>query len=102
MTSNLSREALGDAAILEALELLEGWRREGDTLTKTFETATYPQALAFATAAGMVADGMNHHPDIQIGFKKVTLTFSTHDAGNKITEWDVAAAKAINAIAIRK
>lgn len=100
--TTLSREALGDAAILEALELLDGWRREGDTLVKTFETATYPQALAFATAAGMVADGMNHHPDIKIGWKKVTLVFSTHDAGNKITEWDIAAAKAINAIAIRK
>jgi 4a-hydroxytetrahydrobiopterin dehydratase len=99
---DMSREALSDAAILEALELLEGWRREGDTLVKTFETASYPQGLAFATAAGMVADGMDHHPDIKIGFKKVTLTFSTHDAGNKITEWDVNAAKAINAIVIRK
>jgi 4a-hydroxytetrahydrobiopterin dehydratase len=98
----LSREALGDAAILEALQLLEGWRREGDTLVKTFETATYPQGLAFATAAGMIADGMNHHPDIKIGWKKVTLTFTTHDADNKITEWDINAAKAINAIAIRK
>lgn len=100
--ATLSREALGDAAILEALEMLDGWKREGDTLVKTFETATYPQGLAFATAAGMVADGMNHHPDIKIGWKKVTLTFTTHDAGNKITEWDVETAKAINAIAIRK
>lgn len=98
----MAREALGDAAILEALELLDGWKRDGDTLVKTFETATYPQGLAFATAAGMVADGLNHHPDITIGWKKVTLVFTTHDAGHKITQMDVDAAKAINAIAIRK
>ena len=98
----MARAALSDAAILEALELLDGWKREGDTLVKTFETATYPQALAFATAAGMVADGLNHHPDITIGWKKVSLVFTTHDADHKITQMDIDAAKAINSIAIRK
>lgn len=98
----MATEALTDAAILEALEMLEGWNRDGDKLVKTFETATYPQGLAFATAAGMVADGMNHHPDISIGWKKVTLEFTTHDAGGKISKKDVEAAKAINAINIRK
>lgn len=97
----MAREALSDAAISEALEMLEGWEREGDKLVKTFETGTYPQGLAFATAAGMVADGFNHHPDIFIGWKKVRLEFTTHDAGHKITEWDVKVAKAINQIGIR-
>ena len=98
----MGREALSDAAISEAVEMLDGWQREGDKLVKTFETATYPQGLAFATAAGMVADGFNHHPDIFIGWKKVRLEFTTHDAGNKITEWDIKVAKAINEISIRK
>ncbi|MEO1289573.1 MAG: 4a-hydroxytetrahydrobiopterin dehydratase, partial [Chloroflexota bacterium] len=92
-------EALTDAAITEALVGLDGWERDGDNLVKTFETATYPQGLAFATAAGMVADGMNHHPDIVIGWKKVTLTFTTHDAGSKISQLDIDTAKAVNAIA---
>ncbi|MEM9953713.1 MAG: 4a-hydroxytetrahydrobiopterin dehydratase [Chloroflexota bacterium] len=94
-------EALSDAAITEALVGLDGWERDGDSLVKTFETGTYPQGLAFATAAGMVADGMNHHPDIVIGWKKVTLTFTTHDAGSKISQLDIDTAKAVNAIAIR-
>jgi 4a-hydroxytetrahydrobiopterin dehydratase len=98
----MGREPLNDAAIIEALEMLDGWQREGDKLVKTFETATYPQGLAFATAAGMVADGFDHHPDILIGWKKVRLEFTTHDAGHKITEWDVKVAKAINDIKIRK
>lgn len=98
----MASEALTDNAINSALESLDGWERDGDKLVKTFETGTYPQGLAFATAAGMVADGMNHHPDISIGWKKVTLEFTTHDAGSKITQKDIDAAKAINAIAIRK
>ena len=97
----MATEALSDAAISEALMMLDGWERDGDSLVKTFETATYPQGLAFATAAGMVADGMNHHPDISIGWKKVTLVFTTHDAGSRISQKDVDAAKAINAIGIR-
>jgi len=97
----MATEALSDSAIIEALEMLDGWKRDGDKLVKTFETGTYPQGLAFATAAGMVADGMNHHPDIMIGWKKVTIEFTTHDAGHKISQKDVDAAKAINAIQIR-
>jgi len=94
-------EALTDAAITEALEMLDGWERDGDMLTKTYELGSYPQGLAFASAAGMVADGMNHHPDMTVGYKKVTLAFTTHDAGSKITQKDVDVAKAINAISIR-
>jgi 4a-hydroxytetrahydrobiopterin dehydratase len=98
----MAREPLSHAAISEALELLDGWQREGDKLVKTFETATYPQGLAFATTAGMVADGFDHHPDIFIGWKKVRLEFTTHDAGHKITGFDIKVAQAINAITIRK
>jgi len=98
----MASDALSDAAITEALTMLDGWERDGDKLVKTFETATYPQGLAFASAAGMVADGMNHHPEMSIGWKKVTIEFTTHDAGSKISQKDVDAAQAINAITIRK
>jgi 4a-hydroxytetrahydrobiopterin dehydratase len=97
----MARTPLSDAEIVEALLMLDGWERKGDKLVKTFTTATYAQGLAFATAAGMVADGFNHHPDLYVGYKKVTLEFATHDAGNKITQMDVDVAKAINAIKIR-
>lgn len=98
---NMAIEALSDSAIASALESLEGWERDGNKLVKTFETATYPQGLAFATTAGMLADGLNHHPDISIGWKKVTLEFTTHDAGSKITQQDIDTATAINSIQIR-
>jgi 4a-hydroxytetrahydrobiopterin dehydratase len=95
------RTPLSDAEIVEALLMLDGWEREGDKLVKTFAASSYAQGLAFATAAGMVADGFDHHPDMVVGYKKVKLEFTTHSAGNKITQMDVDVAKAINAIKIR-
>ncbi len=54
--------------------------------------------LAFAAAVGVTAEGLNHHPDLAIGWRKVTVSFTTHDAGNKLTEKDFAAAAAIDAL----
>jgi 4a-hydroxytetrahydrobiopterin dehydratase len=97
----MARTPLSDAEIVEALLMLEGWERKDDRLVKTFSTGTYAQGLAFATAAGMVSDGFDHHPDMHVGYKKVTLEFTTHSAGNKITQMDVDVAEAINTIKIR-
>jgi 4a-hydroxytetrahydrobiopterin dehydratase len=97
----MARTPLSDAAIAEALALLDGWERDGDKLVKTVILGSYAQGLAFASAAGMVADGFDHHPDMSVGYKKVTLEFTTHDAGHKITQMDVDVAQAINTIKIR-
>jgi len=98
----MAREPLSDAAISEALELLNGWERAGNKLVKTFELGSYAQGLAFAAAAGTIADGFNHHPDMFVGYKKVRLEFTTHDAGSQITQNDVDVATAIDTIKIRK
>ena len=97
----MSVKPLSDAEITEALKDLDGWERAGDTITKTYQLSSYAQGLAFATAAGMMADGQNHHPDMIIGYKKVTISFTTHDSGNSITRNDIEAARAINSIPLR-
>jgi 4a-hydroxytetrahydrobiopterin dehydratase len=97
----MARTPLTDAEIVEALEMLDGWERNGDKLVKTFTAGSYAQGLAFAVAAGMVADGFDHHPDMTVGYKKVTLEFTTHSAGHKITQMDIDVAQAINAVRIR-
>ncbi|MBK8023981.1 MAG: 4a-hydroxytetrahydrobiopterin dehydratase [Chloroflexi bacterium] len=94
----MARTPLTDSQIDAHLTTLLGWSRAGDSLTKTFNLPSYMAGLAFATAVGTICEGMDHHPDMQIGWKKVTVTFTTHDAGNKITEFDVAAAKAIESL----
>jgi 4a-hydroxytetrahydrobiopterin dehydratase len=94
----MAPQNLSDDQISRALEKLPGWKRDGDKITKTYQFESYIAGLAFATAAGMVADGKDHHPDMSIGWKKVTVSFMTHDAGNKITTNDVEVAEAVEAL----
>jgi 4a-hydroxytetrahydrobiopterin dehydratase len=90
-----------EAEIVERLTRLPGWERDGDTIRKTYQMDTYMAGLAFATAIGVIAEGFNHHPDLQIGWRKVTVSFTTHDAGNKLSLKDFTAADAIEALPYR-
>ncbi|HUR49033.1 MAG TPA: 4a-hydroxytetrahydrobiopterin dehydratase [Acidimicrobiales bacterium] len=75
-----------------------GWERQGDEIVRTFDCGTFPKALEFVTALGERAEAANHHPDIDIRWKNVTLRLSTHDAGG-LTQKDLDLAQAINPLA---
>lgn len=93
---------LNDTQITEALVQLPGWERDGDKIRKTFKLDSYMAGLAFASAVGTVCEGFNHHPDLFIGWKRVEVAFSTHDAGNKISQMDIDAATKIEALGYPK
>ncbi|NWF71087.1 MAG: 4a-hydroxytetrahydrobiopterin dehydratase [Chloroflexi bacterium] len=93
---------LTEAQIREGLQTLAGWEREGGKIVKLFRFDKYLEGTAFASAVGVLCEGLNHHPDLFIGYKKVQVSFSTHDAGNQITEKDLAAARAIEAFGFPK
>jgi 4a-hydroxytetrahydrobiopterin dehydratase len=57
-------------------------------LVRTYEASSFLAGLAFVSKLGAVADAADHHPDIDIRWKKVTLRFVTHDAGNRVTALD--------------
>ena len=77
------------------------WKESGGALSRTFTFPTYLAGLEFANAVGHEAERQNHHPDIVIGYKKVTVTATTHDAGNTVTGRDRALAAAIDTLAGR-
>jgi 4a-hydroxytetrahydrobiopterin dehydratase len=82
-----------------ALATLPNWFADGDVaISKTYHMPSYIAGVAFAGAIAVLAEAHNHHPDITISWKKVTVRFSTHDAGNKITQKDVEIARAIEAL----
>ncbi len=89
---------LTENEIAERLRQLNGWQREGGMITKTFTLDSYTAGLALAAAVGVIAEGLNHHPDLHIGYKKVTVSFTTHDAGSALTDKDFAAAAAIDGL----
>ncbi|MEP6619770.1 MAG: 4a-hydroxytetrahydrobiopterin dehydratase [bacterium] len=76
MTSRLS-----DLEIQRAFGTLTGWSRRGDVLTKTYAFPTFALGIAFVQRVAVAADAMDHHPDIDIRYTKITCTLSTHDAG---------------------
>lgn len=91
-------KALSEAEISESLASLSGWARAGDELVKEFRFDSYLGGLTFASAVGVIAEGLNHHPDLKIGWRRVSVSFTTHDAGSKLTAKDFAAAAAIEGL----
>ncbi len=89
---------LTPSEIEQELTNLPGWIHVGNEITRTFTLPSFPAALAFVSAVGHLAERADHHPDILIKYRKVTLTLSTHSAGG-LTEKDFDLATEINAIA---
>ena len=87
---------LSDIEIQRALGAHAGWTRRGNAITKTFESATFPEAIAFVNRIAVVAEKMDHHPDVDIRYTKVTCNLTTHSAGG-ITQRDFKLAQEIDA-----
>jgi 4a-hydroxytetrahydrobiopterin dehydratase len=65
----------------------EGWVEVDDALERTFELASFSDAIAFVNRVAELAEKHDHHPDVTISYKKVTLRWTTHSAGG-ITDRD--------------
>jgi 4a-hydroxytetrahydrobiopterin dehydratase len=72
---------LADAEITARLAALPGWAREGDEIVKTFDCGTFAAAVAFVVRIGFFAERADHHPDLDVRWKRVKVALTTHDAG---------------------
>jgi 4a-hydroxytetrahydrobiopterin dehydratase len=84
----------------EALKELKDWTREGEAIKRQFTFASFPDAISFATRLAFEAEAADHHPDLAIEYKRVTLTYSTHSEGG-LTANDVEGARTADRIAAR-
>lgn len=92
------RQPLSDLEIQRALGGLPGWSRRGDAITKTFAFEKFLDGIGFVDRVATLAEELDHHPDIDIRYTKVTMTLSTHDAGG-ITRSDLTLADRIESAA---
>jgi 4a-hydroxytetrahydrobiopterin dehydratase len=76
-----SLSKLDEPQIGSALAALPGWRRQGDLISRTYEFKDFPAAMKFVNAVAAMAEQVQHHPDIDVRWNKVTLALTTHDAG---------------------
>jgi 4a-hydroxytetrahydrobiopterin dehydratase len=86
--------------VLTKLKNLNGWKLEGEEIKKQYEFPSFPEAIKFVNMVAGLAEQADHHPDILINYRKVTLTLSTHDAGG-ITQKDFDLAAQAETSALR-
>jgi 4a-hydroxytetrahydrobiopterin dehydratase len=83
---------LSDTEVDVVLATLPGWTREGSAIRKTFAFAGFPEAVAFVARLVPGAEAADHHPDLTINYRRVTVAYTTHSAGG-LTSKDVAGAR---------
>ena len=81
------------------LTSLPGWSRTGSAIARQFTFAGFPEAVAFVGRLVPGAEAAGHHPDITINYRRVTVTYTTHDDGG-ITEKDFAGAQMAEGVAL--
>ena len=84
--------------LTEKLKSLEGLTHAGDAIRKEFAFQDFPEAVLFVSALVPGAEDSDHHPDIEIHYKRVVLVYSTHSEGG-VTEKDIDGARMADAVA---
>lgn len=77
---------------------LTAWQSDKQALVRSFIFESFSDALGFIVRVGLIAEKLNHHPEIYNVYNKVTIRLSTHDAGNTVTLKDIELAKQIDTL----
>jgi len=89
---------LSDPEIEARLSEHPGWERRGEAIVKTFERGDFVGSVRFLDGIVEPAEAMNHHPDVEISWDKVTVSIATHSEGG-VTAADFELAAKIDALA---
>ncbi len=84
---------LDPAAVSAWREAHPAWEGVGEALARTFEFPDFATALAFVVRMGCWAEKHDHHPDVELGWGRARLLWTTHDAGG-VTQLDLDGAEA--------
>ena len=82
---------------LALLKQLEAWELGGDRISKTFSFKNYYQVIAFVNAVAWMTHREDHHPDLNVGYNKCRVEYSTHAIGG-LSENDFICAAKIDAL----
>ena len=74
---------------------VDGWQVDGSRLVRTFTFADFSEAFGFMTRVAMIAEKLNHHPDWENSWNRVTIAITSHDQGG-ITDTCVDFATRVN------
>ena len=87
--------ALDDAAVASLLPQVPGWQVDANRLVREFLFRDYHETIEFVNALAFMVHREDHHPDLQVGYRRCTAAWTTHSAGHRLSENDfICAAKA--------
>jgi 4a-hydroxytetrahydrobiopterin dehydratase len=66
---------------------MDGWEEIDGALVRVFEFESFPLAIDFVARLAEAAESANHHPDIDIRYRRVTVRWTTHSEGG-VTDRD--------------
>ena len=71
---------LAEDQIPGLLSQIDDWAHHPDTQTisRTFKFDNYYQTIAFVNAVAWIAHGEDHHPDLEVGYNRCSVNFTTH------------------------
>ena len=78
---------------------LDGWKLKEDKIKKYYKFANFAEALAFVNKVGEIAERMDHHPDIKLGWGYAKVKTTTHDRDG-LTDFDIELARQIDALGV--
>ena len=88
-------EQLSEEEVRVALQSLPQWSGDSQSLRRSVTFTSFEAGIAAVVAVGQAAERANHHPDIDIRWRTVTFTLTTHSVG-ALTHQDVALARQID------
>lgn len=75
------------------LQDLPGWEQAGQEISKIYQFRNYYQVMAFVNAVAWISHQEDHHPDLEVGFNKCKVRYSTHAIGGLSENDFICAAK---------
>jgi 4a-hydroxytetrahydrobiopterin dehydratase len=91
-------ELLSSQALTDGLTTMTGWTGDTSGIERTVECASFPAAIELVRQVAEVAESLDHHPDIDIRWRKVRFAVVTHSAGG-VTDLDLSLARRIDELA---
>ena len=91
-------EVLDATEVAAALTGLAGWSGDTTGIERTVGAPSFLEAIAVVDEVALAAEAADHHPDIDIRWRRVRFALSTHSAGG-VTAKDLALAAEIDRIA---
>ena len=86
---------LSNKEIDSALKYLDGWIFSNNKIYKDFSFDTYLNGIEFVNSLARIAEEKNHHPDLNIGWCRVEVIFTSHDQGG-VTSDCISMAKTVD------